>query len=154
MDIKLKAEIKASPVKKTENPEAKEITSFDIDPIVTQDSNLPKKEPYLIKKALENHKPSTEQLVGPAIKRFEKVTVKELATENLPCAKFYERSYMHKDVINHIIVSSISEHIITCSTDGNVKFWKKVFHLIEFVRQFKAHKGMINGACLDISHHK
>ena len=49
---------------------------------------------------------------------------------------------------------------MTMSIDGFLKFWKKTFHLIEAVRQFKAHKGMeavqtsgvINSAALSLNH--
>ena len=43
----------------------------------------------------------------------------------MPCAQKYERSYMHKDQINHIVISDKHEYIITISVDGFVKFWKK-----------------------------
>jgi len=142
---------------KSQKPIINQITSFEAKTDINQTQIEDNNEPYLLKKALQaknNKQQSDEVMVGPAVKRFDNVTIKELAFENLPSAKFYERSYMHKDIVNHIICSNISDYIVTCSTDGMVKFWKKVFHLIEFVRQFKAHKGLINGASLDTNHHK
>jgi peptidylprolyl isomerase domain and WD repeat-containing protein 1 len=56
---------------------------------------------------------------------------------------------MHRDIVNNIIVSEKSDMIITCSIDGHIKFWKKVFHLIEFIKNFKAHNGLIT--CLSLS---
>jgi peptidylprolyl isomerase domain and WD repeat-containing protein 1 len=38
--------------------------------------------------------------------------------------------------------------LITFSVDGHIKFWKKVFQLIDFVKNFKAHSGLITGASL------
>lgn len=59
---------------------------------------------------------------------------------------------MHKETVNNIISSSKSDFIITFSIDGHVKFWKKVFHLVEFTKNFKAHSGLITGAALSKNH--
>lgn len=59
---------------------------------------------------------------------------------------------MHKDVVNNIIVSTKADMIITFSVDGHIKFWKKVFHLVEFVKNFKAHNGLITCAALSKNH--
>lgn len=56
----------------------------------------------------------------------------------------YERSYMHKDIVSHILLSQRNKYIITTSNDGVVKFWKKAFRLIEFIKSFKAHMGNNN----------
>eukprot|EP00249_Psilotum_nudum_P019322 c27193_g1_i1 orf=184-1833(+) len=62
----------------------------------------------------------------------------------LPCAAMYERSYMHRDVVTHIAVSS-ADFFITGSCDGHLKFWKKKAVGIEFVKHFRAHLGSIEG---------
>ncbi|KAK7895517.1 hypothetical protein WMY93_020842 [Mugilogobius chulae] len=63
--------------------------------------------------------------------------------DNLPSAAMYERSYMHRDVITHI-VSSKTDFVITASQDGHVKFWKKKEDEgIEFVKHFRSHLGVI-----------
>ncbi|XP_066601838.1 peptidylprolyl isomerase domain and WD repeat-containing protein 1 isoform X2 [Prorops nasuta] len=58
--------------------------------------------------------------------------------DNLPCCECYEKSYMHRDVITHILVTK-TDFVITASCDGHVKFWKKQEELIEFVKHFRAH---------------
>ena len=41
----------------------------------------------------------------------------------LPSSDYYERSYMHRDVLTHLVVTS-SAFLITGSQDGHLKFWK------------------------------
>jgi len=55
---------------------------------------------------------------------------------------------MHKDTVNNIISSSKTDTIITFSVDGHIKFWKKVFNLVDFGKNLKAHNGLITGAAL------
>lgn len=40
------------------------------------------------------------------------------------------------------------EFIFTMSSDGYLKFWKKISKGIEFVKTFKAHLGKITGSSL------
>lgn len=58
--------------------------------------------------------------------------------ENLPDAECYEKSYMHRDVITHLVVTK-TDFIITASIDGHIKFWKKMDEGIEFVKHFRSH---------------
>lgn len=58
--------------------------------------------------------------------------------ENLPNAESYEKSYMHRDIITHV-VSTKTEFIVTGSYDGHIKFWKKMEEGIEFVKHFRSH---------------
>lgn len=58
--------------------------------------------------------------------------------ENLPNSECYEKSYMHRDVITHIVVTK-TDFIVTASVDGHVKFWKKMEEGIEFVKHFRSH---------------
>lgn len=63
--------------------------------------------------------------------------------DNLPSAAMYERSYMHRDVITHLVCSK-TDFVITASQDGHVKFWKKnEDEGIEFVKHFRSHLGVI-----------
>lgn len=78
--------------------------------------------------------------------------IRELLLENIPSADNYEISYMHKDVVNNVITSSNLDLIISFSIDGHVKFWRKVFHLVQYLKNFKAHSGLIVGAALSKSH--
>lgn len=47
----------------------------------------------------------------------------DLYASYLPSSDYYERSYMHRDIITHIIVTS-TDFLITGSQDGHIKFWK------------------------------
>eukprot|EP00916_Digyalum_oweni_P004732 GHVL01008377.1.p1 GENE.GHVL01008377.1~~GHVL01008377.1.p1 ORF type:complete len:702 (+),score=144.42 GHVL01008377.1:54-2159(+) len=76
--------------------------------------------------------------IGPSKKR--RVLKNEMAIiENLPNQEMYEKSYMHRDTVTHVISNSSTEYIITGSKDGHIKFWKKSFQGIDFVKHFRAH---------------
>nr|CAD7198218.1 unnamed protein product [Timema douglasi] len=125
---------------------------------------------------------SSDEYIGPmpseASKPKKRKILKheQLYLANLPCAESYERSYMHRDVITHIVVTKDrlllfsplcapeftpllenvlgnkllyvkTDFIITGSCDGHIKFWKKMEELIEFVKHFRSHLGPI----LDLS---
>ena len=53
-----------------------------------------------------------------------------------------------------MVCSSRNEYIITFSIDGHIKFWRKVYHLVEFVKHFKAHNGLITSISLSRTHDK
>jgi peptidylprolyl isomerase domain and WD repeat-containing protein 1 len=50
---------------------------------------------------------------------------------------------MHRDQLCFTIFTPYTEFLITSSIDGVVKFWKKDFGGVEFVKEFKAHEGEI-----------
>ncbi len=54
--------------------------------------------------------------------------------------------------MNNILTSTKQNLIITSSIDGHIKFWRKVFCLVEFVKNFKAHTGLINSIALNKNH--
>lgn len=62
----------------------------------------------------------------------------KLYLENLPDAECYEKSYMHRDVVTHVIVTK-TDFVVTASIDGHLKFWKKMEDGIEFVKHFRGH---------------
>ncbi|KAJ3328777.1 hypothetical protein HDU76_009310 [Blyttiomyces sp. JEL0837] len=66
----------------------------------------------------------------------------QLYLSNLPNADMYEKSLMHRDIVNFVEVTK-TDFLITTSIDGHVKFWKKTDKGIEFVKHFKAHLGPI-----------
>lgn len=68
--------------------------------------------------------------------------------QQLPKAEYYEHSYMHRDIVTHIVVSKATEFVITGSCDGHVKFWKKMSRGIEFVKHYQAHLGSIHSMVL------
>jgi peptidylprolyl isomerase domain and WD repeat-containing protein 1 len=82
------------------------------------------------------------------------VDLRGVILENLPCSEMYERSFMHRENISLILVSTKVNFVITISVDGHVKFWRKVFRLIEFARHFRAHTGIITGAALSEGHER
>ncbi|XP_054013712.1 peptidylprolyl isomerase domain and WD repeat-containing protein 1 [Hylaeus anthracinus] len=91
-----------------------------------------------------NESDNDEEWVGPlpseaAPQKKQKVLeYEQVYLDNLPCCECYEKSYMHRDVITHILVTK-SNFVITASCDGHVKFWKKQDELVEFVKHFRAH---------------
>uniref|UniRef100_A0A915PG71 peptidylprolyl isomerase n=1 Tax=Setaria digitata TaxID=48799 RepID=A0A915PG71_9BILA len=58
---------------------------------------------------------------------------------SIPHATQYEKSFMHRDTITHVIATA-TDFIITASIDGHLKFWKKKHgEGIEFVKHFRCH---------------
>lgn len=41
----------------------------------------------------------------------------KLYVDNLPCAEMYEKSYMHRDVITHVVVTPHTDFIVTARFD-------------------------------------
>jgi peptidylprolyl isomerase domain and WD repeat-containing protein 1 len=81
----------------------------------------------------------------PAKKKKRKVLEFErLYVENLPSADMYEKSYMHRDVVTHVVVTPHTDFVVTASVDGHLKFWKKMPELVEFVKHYRAHLTGIN----------
>ena len=76
---------------------------------------------------------------------FEKVYL-----EALPSGQMYETSYMHRDVVTHVVVSQATDFVITGSADGHIKFWKKMPEGIEFVKHYKSHNGPITSLSLSV----
>ncbi|KAK4877804.1 hypothetical protein RN001_010310 [Aquatica leii] len=89
-----------------------------------------------------NSDEETEAVVSIKPKKRKVLQHENLYLENLPCAESYERSFMHRDVISHCLVTS-SDFIVTASGDGHIKFWKKIEKGIEFVKHFRSHLGPI-----------
>ncbi|XP_068338529.1 peptidyl-prolyl cis-trans isomerase CYP71-like isoform X1 [Pyrus communis] len=67
----------------------------------------------------------------------------------LPSALMYEKSYMHRDVVTHVAVSS-ADFVVTGSIDGHLKFWKKKAVGIEFAKHFRSHLGPIEGLAVSV----
>lgn len=55
---------------------------------------------------------------------FPVLEFESLYIENLPTSETYEFSYMHRDVVTHVVVTK-TDFVITASQDGHLKFWKK-----------------------------
>lgn len=43
---------------------------------------------------------------------------------------------------------------MTISVDGHVKFWRKGFRLVDFIKHFRAHTGIITGANFNDCHER
>lgn len=71
------------------------------------------------------------------------MSLQKILLESVPTSENYERSYMHVDTISHVLVTPLTDFLITASVDGIVKFWKKISGGIEFVKLFKAHNTRI-----------
>lgn len=71
--------------------------------------------------------------------------------EALPSAPMYERSYMHRDVVTHAVMTPCgTDFLVTASSDGHVKFWKKMPEGVEFVKHYHSHLEPIHD--LAVSH--
>ena len=68
----------------------------------------------------------------------------QIHSERLPDKELYERSFMHRDTVTHLVYTK-TDFLITTSKDGIVKFWKKVHASISFVKQFIAHTAPFTG---------
>uniref|UniRef100_H2YC14 peptidylprolyl isomerase n=1 Tax=Ciona savignyi TaxID=51511 RepID=H2YC14_CIOSA len=68
---------------------------------------------------------------------------------NMPDSDRYERSFMHRDTLTHVCVTK-TDFVLTASSDGHVKFWKKQERGVEFVKHFRAHLGAIT--CMSASY--
>jgi len=82
---------------------------------------------------------------APARKKHKKLPFEAAYLRNLPSAAMYERSFMHRAVVSHVVVCPETQFVVTASTDGHVKFWKKMAAGIEFVKHYKAHLKEVHG---------
>ncbi|EAR95354.1 peptidyl-prolyl cis-trans isomerase, cyclophilin-type protein (macronuclear) [Tetrahymena thermophila SB210] len=89
--------------------------------------------------------------VGPSVKLLKNIDIVDVLLKNVPSGEMYEKSYMHREVVNMIIGAPKNDTIITISVDGHVKFWRKIYQLIEQIKYFRCHKGPVTGACISLS---
>ncbi len=59
----------------------------------------------------------------------------------------YEKSYLHRDVVSHVLAVPAADFFVTASVDGFVKFWKKNADSIEFVKMFRCHLKPVTALC-------
>ncbi|KAF2109065.1 hypothetical protein BDV96DRAFT_652304 [Lophiotrema nucula] len=92
---------------------------------------------------------SSDDDFGPALpssapkKKKRKLPYEKLYVAALPTASRYFRSLMHREQLCFTTFTPHTDFLITSSVDGVVKFWKKDFGGIEFVKEFRAHNGEI-----------
>ncbi|KAH9065510.1 hypothetical protein EDB87DRAFT_1679972 [Lactarius vividus] len=83
--------------------------------------------------------------INTGTKKKRKVLPHErLFLDHLPSADRYHKSFMHRDVINFVVVTR-TDFVITTSVDGHLKLWKKQETGIEFVKHYRAHMSPILG---------
>ncbi|XP_052743857.1 peptidylprolyl isomerase domain and WD repeat-containing protein 1 [Bicyclus anynana] len=87
--------------------------------------------------------PSEASANAPKPKKKKVLEFESLYLENLPSSETYEKSYMHRDVVTHVVVTK-TDFVITASQDGHLKFWKKQEEGIEFVKHFRCHLAPIS----------
>lgn len=74
--------------------------------------------------------------------------------EALPSASMYERSYMHRDVLSHVLMTpGGTDFLVTASQDGHLKFWKKMPEGIEFVKHYHSHLEAIHDVAVSRTEH-
>jgi len=61
----------------------------------------------------------------------------------LPKGEMYEKSFMHRDTVCFAVSSTATSFLVTGSVDGHLKFWKKQYEGIEFVKHYRAHIGAL-----------
>ena len=79
---------------------------------------------------------------APRVSRVPESTIRALV-DALPSAALYERSYMHRAPVTHVVVTHGTDFIVTADADGAVKFWKKSSTGVTFVKVYRAHVGGI-----------
>ncbi|GAX12988.1 peptidylprolyl isomerase domain and WD repeat-containing protein 1 [Fistulifera solaris] len=92
-----------------------------------------------------NKRKNDDNVLEPSGKRRRRL-------ENIPTSHHYHVSWMHANVVTHIVCSVKHGYIITASHDGVVKFWKRLpvdHRCLEFVKSFTAHAGPIRALCID-----
>lgn len=68
--------------------------------------------------------------------------------DNLPKSEMYEKSFMHRDSVAFAFSSPSTGFLVTGSVDGHIKFWKKQYEGIEFVKHFRSHIGALTAMAL------
>jgi peptidylprolyl isomerase domain and WD repeat-containing protein 1 len=86
--------------------------------------------------------------IVPKVKRKKVLKNPEVYMDNLPKGEMYEKSFMHRDTVILAVSSLKTGFIITGSIDGHIKFWKKQFEGMEFVKHYRAHIGALTGMVL------
>lgn len=112
---------------------------------------------------------------APSKKKQRKLPHEKLYLDALPASPRYSKSLMHKSQLAFVTVTPHTDFLITASVDGVVKFWKKMVNAtatsaadgkgdgsgkdknaaaqsqdVEFVKQYRAHKGEITGVSASV----
>ena len=76
-------------------------------------------------------------------KKKRKLPHEKLYIAALPTSSRYSKSLMHKEQLRFTLFTPHTDFLVTTSIDGVVKFWKKSSDVVDFVKEFKAHHGII-----------
>lgn len=100
---------------------------------------------------------SSDDDFGPALpasvppKKKRKLPYESLYVDALPQETRYSKSLMHKEQVSTVTVApSPVDFVMTTSSDGVVKFWKKIAHGIEFAKEYRAHEGRIVSSSVSV----
>lgn len=99
---------------------------------------------------------SSDDGFGPALpssvpkKKKRRLPYEKLYVAALPTASRYFKSLMHREQLCYTTFTPLTDFLITSSVDGVVKFWKKDFGGIEFVKEFRAHDGEIRSVSVSV----
>lgn len=83
----------------------------------------------------------SQQQRAPTQHKRARVDLTKLHLASLPSAQMYERSYMHRSTVTHVVCTPVTGFVVTASTDGVLKFWKKmeIGASLDFVKAIKSH---------------
>ncbi|PAV86314.1 hypothetical protein WR25_14639 isoform B [Diploscapter pachys] len=110
----------------------------------------------------EGRTDKAEKIEEPVKKKTKKAEVEPETTEktlkyeetylrSVPSASQYEKSFMHRDTISHVLATQ-TDFIVTASIDGHLKFWKKKHgEGIEFVKHFRCHLHAFSHICCNFN---
>ncbi|KAG6041611.1 hypothetical protein E4U41_003222 [Claviceps citrina] len=119
------------------------------DAATTDDGNRSQKRSHADFTEQDGSESSSDDDMGPQLpseapkKKRRVLPYEKLYVAALPKSARYSRSLMHKEQLLFVTWTPLTDFLITASLDGVVKFWKKVDHGIEFVKEFKTHSGEI-----------
>ncbi|XP_067125124.1 LOW QUALITY PROTEIN: peptidylprolyl isomerase domain and WD repeat-containing protein 1 [Centruroides vittatus] len=108
------------------------------------------------KEVEEDGDSDSEDIIGPLpseaakVKKRKVLEYEHVYLDNLPSAEAYEKSYMHRDIVTHVLVTK-TNFMISASCDGHLKFWKKEDQSIVFVKHFRTHIGNIQDISTNVT---
>ncbi|VDK67293.1 unnamed protein product, partial [Cylicostephanus goldi] len=106
-----------------------------------------------VKQPLLKKRPAEDVDDAPEAKKPKERKLKFESTylRSIPSASQYEKSFMHRDIITHVLATE-TDFIITASIDGHLKFWKKKYaEGVEFVKHFRCHLASFSHLCVNFN---
>ncbi|KDD76769.1 hypothetical protein H632_c112p2, partial [Helicosporidium sp. ATCC 50920] len=84
---------------------------------------------------------------APAPKKRKTLEYEKEYLRSLPLSEMYEQSYMHRERVTCLCFVAGPDFLLTGSSDGRVKFWKKTTRGIEFAKEYRAHTAPVTALC-------